>query len=119
MDIIKYLLSDQFIFSAFQVVFLLVTIFAWMKDRGFFTTKGSFSCSVKRGEKSWNYFHLAYALLVVVFVETINTTEAWKGYKTVVTVADLTLLLYLCFFNAWCRNKIIGVISASQQMEER
>lgn len=37
MDIIKYLLTDQFIFPAFQVGFLLFTIFAWAKDRGFFT----------------------------------------------------------------------------------
>jgi hypothetical protein len=119
MDIIKCLLSDQFIFPAFQAGFLLFTIFAWAKDRGLFTPNGSVSLSVKRGEKSWNYFHLAYALLVVVFVEAINTMEAWKGYKTLVTIVDLALLLYLCFFNGWCRNKILGVINASQQMEER
>ena len=118
MDIIKCLLSDQFIFPAFQVAFLLFTIFAWAKNCGFFTPKGLGSLSVKRGEKSWNYFHLAYALLVVVFVAAINTTEAWKGYKTLVTIVDLALLLYLCFFNGWCRNKILDVISASQQMEE-
>ena len=119
MDVVKWLLSDQFIFPAFQVGFLLFTIFAWAKDRGFITQKGSVTASVKRGGESWNHFHLAYALLVVVFVAAISTTEALKGYKTLVTIIDLALLLYLCFFNGWCRNKIIGVISASQQMEER
>ena len=115
----KCILNDQFIFPAFQVGFLLFTIVAWMKDCDLFSTKGSASLSITRGEKSWNYFHLAYALLAVVFVEAINTTEALKGYKTIVTIVDLALLLYLCFFNAWCRNKILGVINASQQMEER
>lgn len=50
--IIKCLLSDQFIFPAFQACFLLFTIFALAKDRGFFTPKGSIKCFVKRGEKS-------------------------------------------------------------------
>jgi hypothetical protein len=119
MDVVKCFLNDQFIFPAFQVGFLLLTAFALAKDRGFLTPKVSVSATVKRGEKSWNYFHFAYALLVVVFVEAINTTEACKGYKTVVTILDLASLLYLCFFNGWFRNKIIRVINSSQQMEER
>ena len=72
MEVIKCLLSDQVIFPVLQVGLVLLAAFAWAKERGYFTPKGPVTLTVKRGEKSWNYFHLAYALLVVVFVETIN-----------------------------------------------
>lgn len=119
MDTVKCLLSDQVIFPAFQFGFVLLAIYAWAKDRGIFTRKGSVSLTVKRGEESWKNFNLAYGVLAVVFLQAINTTEAWKGYKSIITIVDLSLLLYLCFFNAWFRNKTLGVIHSSKEMEER
>ena len=119
MEIVKFLLSDQLTFPAFQLAFLLFAIYACAKDRGIFVRKGSCSLTVKRGEESWKNFNLAYGVLAVVFLQAINATEAWRGYKTVVTIIDLSLLLYLCFFSGWCRNKILGVILSSKEMEER
>jgi hypothetical protein len=74
--------------------------------------------SVKRGEKSWDHFYLAYGILSVIVTQIISLSECGKGYKVFITFVDLGTLLYLAFFNSWFRNKIIGFIVASQTKEE-
>lgn len=74
--------------------------------------------SVKRGDKSWNHFYLAYGILSVIVTQIISISEFGKGYKVLITVVDLALLLYLTFFNSWFRNKTIGFIIVSQSKEE-
>ena len=36
--------------------------------------------SVKRGEKSWNYFYLAYGILSVIIIQIISLCALGKGY---------------------------------------
>jgi hypothetical protein len=74
--------------------------------------------SVKRGEKSWNYFYLAYGVLSVIFIQVISLSESGKGYKVYIALVDLGTLLYLGFFNGWFRNKIIDFVVKSQTKEE-
>ncbi len=118
MIFLRCVASDAIVFSAFQAIFLALFLYAFVKDRGWFTRDTGCSATVKRGKESWANFHLMYGLLVVVFVEVINTTETLKGFKTIITLADLSVLSYLCFFNGWFRNKTIGIIVASQNIEE-
>lgn len=118
MMILKCAVGDTIVFSTFQAIFLSLFLYAFVKDRGWFTLNTGLSATLKRGKESWANFHLMYGLLAVVFVEVINTTETLKGFKTIITLTDLTVLFYLCFFNGWFRNKTIGIISASQNMEE-
>lgn len=116
---LKCAIGDTVAFSIFQALFLVLFLYAFAKDRGWFTRDIDFSGIVKRGKESWANFHLMYGLLAVVFVEAINTTQTLKGFKTIITLADLSVLFYLCFFNGWFRNKTIRIIVASQNMEER
>lgn len=74
--------------------------------------------SCKRGEKSWSYFPLAYGILSVVVTQINSISEFAKGYKVLITVADLAILLYLSFFNSWFRNKTIGFINKSKLKDE-
>ncbi|MCD6295511.1 MAG: hypothetical protein J7M20_11490 [Deltaproteobacteria bacterium] len=74
--------------------------------------------SVKRGEKSWNYFYLAYGILSVIIIQIISLSDFGKGCKVFIVFVDLGTLLYLAFFNSWFRNKIIGFIVKSQTKEE-
>jgi hypothetical protein len=74
--------------------------------------------SVKRGEKSWNYFYLAYGVLSVIVIQIISLSDFGKGCKVFIVFVDLGTLLYLAFFNSWFRNKIIGFIVKSQTKEE-
>jgi hypothetical protein len=73
---------------------------------------------VKRGEKSWNYFYIAYGILSVIVIQIISVSDFAKGCKVFIVFVDLGTLLYLAFFNSWFRNKIIGFIVKSQTKEE-
>ena len=116
---LKCTVGDAVAFPAFQTLFFALFLYAFVKDRGWFARDTGINATVKRGKESWTNFHIMYGLLSVVFVLAINTTEVLKGFKTIITLADLSILFYLCFFNGWFRNKIIGIINASQNMEER
>lgn len=89
------------------------------KEHGWFRWHGGATPSVKRGEKGWGYFPLAYGIASVVLLQVINVAEALEGYKTLISLLDLLILTYLVFFNSWFRNAIIGIISRSQQKWER
>jgi len=114
MDSLKCIFSDSIVFVALHAGLLALFIYAiW----GQWKMKGDMP-SVKRSEKSWNYFYLAYGILSVVVTQIISISEFAKGYKVLITVVDLAILLYLAFFNGWFRNKTIGFIVASQSKEE-
>lgn len=122
-NMINKIFGDWVIFTFIQFLFLVFFMFVFMIDKKFFKNKNknksSLIVEVKRGEISWGYFHFTYGLLSILILEIINTTEAFKGYKTLITITDLSMLLYLCFFSSWFRNKIVGVFSKSKELVEK
>jgi len=111
---LSYLLSDCVLFPIFQLFFISVFLFALITD---FSNRNS-GVAVTRSEISWQYLSLFYGLASVVLLQLINTTEAFKGYKTLITLVNLSVLFYLCFYNSWFRNKIVGLITKSKQKTE-
>lgn len=114
MDSIKCIFGDSVIFVALHIGLITLVIYAILGERKIKRDMAS----TKRGEKSWNYFYLAYGILSVVVTQIISISEFGTGYKVFITIIDLGLLFYLAFFNSWFRNKIIGLIVASQTKEE-
>lgn len=112
------LTGDCVVFSILQLIFLASFVYVYIYDKGWLRAGSGFIVEVKRGEKSWGYFHTVYGFLSIIFLEIINTTDAYKGYKTLITILDLSALLYLCFFSSWFRNKIVGVASKSKELIE-
>lgn len=119
MDTLCFLLSDKVIFPLFEVSFVGLFVFAVLRERGWFVRKTGGIAIVKRGQESWNKFNLTFGIASVVLMQVINSTDALEGYKTIISITNLAMLLYLAFFNSWFRNKTIGIISKSQQKEER
>jgi hypothetical protein len=114
MDSLKCIFSDSIVFVTLHIGLLALVVYAIWGER-----KMKYNMArVKRGDKSWNHFYLAYGILSVVVTQIISISEFGKGYKVVITVMDLAILLYLAFFNSWFRNKTIGLIMASQTKEE-
>jgi len=113
------LLEDCFIFPILQFLFLMSSVVVFIYDRGWLRQARGIVAEVKRGAESWGYFHTVYGFLSIIFLEMINTTEAFKNYKTIVTVIDLGVLMYLCFFSSWFRSKIVGIVSKSKEMIEK
>jgi hypothetical protein len=114
MDSLKYILSDSIVFAVLHLGLLALVFCAIRGERKMKRDMAS----VKRGEESWNHFYLAYGILSVVVTQIISISEFGKGYKVLITVVDLAILLYLAIFNSWFRNKTIGFIVASKNKEE-
>lgn len=106
--------SDSIVFVALHVGLLALVIYA---IRGEWKMKHDM-VSVKRGDKGWNLLCLAYGILSVVVIQIISISEFGKGYKVIITVMDLAILLYLAFFNSWSRNIIIALFVLSKNKEE-
>ncbi len=117
--VVESLFNDEVIFLLFELLFLVLFLYALAKEHGLFTRKTGVVASVKRGEKSWNYFYLAYGIASVVLLQVINSAESLEGYKTIISLINLLMLSYLAFFNSWFRNKIVGFINTSKQKWER
>ena len=114
MDSLKYILSDSIVFVVLHLGLLVLVFCAIWGERKMKRDMAP----VKRGKKSWNHFYLAYGILSVVVTQIISISEFGKGYKVLITVVDLAILLYLAFFNSWFRNKIIGFVVKSRTKEE-
>ena len=65
---IQCILGDSIVFVALHVGLIVLVLYAIWGER---KMKDDIA-SVKRGEKSWNYFYLAYGILSVVVTEMIS-----------------------------------------------
>ncbi len=78
---------------------------------------------IKRGEKNWAYFPLSYNILLTLFVGIISVLPDFGiGYfwciKIILIIICAIILFWLCFFNDWFRNRIVGIFSISANKEE-
>jgi hypothetical protein len=114
MKIFQFMISDMFMILLLHLGLLVIVLYSIF---GSYRMKNDLG-RVKRGEKSWNYFYLAYGVLSVIVIQVIGLSEFGKGYKVFMALVDVGTLLYLGFFNSWFRNKIIGFVVKSQTKEE-
>lgn len=66
------------------------------------------SLTVTRGEKSMAMLAGIFAAAVGVYALAIEVSDVLVGHKSVLVVCDFGVLAYLCFFNNWFRNALIG-----------
>jgi len=64
---------------------------------------------IKRGERSWNYFWMMYALTLAFTLSIINAIPFCWYWKLTVIVLSFLLLGWLCLLNAWFENRILGL----------
>lgn len=117
-DLIHKLFNDCYTFWIFEFLFVALLLQGVISDLGWFRRRSGIKIALTRGYESWSYFAFAYGTTAVVILEIINTTKAAEGYKTILTIADMLILLYLCFYNSWFRNHIVGIVSKSKNKIE-
>lgn len=117
-DLIYKISSDCYTFWIFEFLFFALFLLGVISDLGWFRSKSGVKIELTRGHESWSYFAFAYGTTAVVMLEIINTTKAADGYKTILTIADVAILLYLCFYNSWSRNQIVGIVTKSKNKIE-
>ncbi len=113
-DFLSFLVRDEIIFPLFQLFLFLFLLFACFQDK---LHKGS-GRIVIRGKEGWDYFPLTYGIISVILLQIIGIANSLKEYKAIITLLDLSGLLYLCFYNSWFRNKIIGFLNKSKNKVE-
>lgn len=73
---------------------------------------------VKRGEKSFGWFVIAFTSLLAFGLAIITTLSL--GKITVAIILLYTILIFwLCFLSDWFRNKIVGWFSKLENRIER
>ncbi len=117
-DLIHKLFNDCYTFWTFEFLFVALFLRGVISDLGWFRSKSGITVALTRGHESWSHFAFAYGTTAVVMLEIINTTKAAEGYKTILTIADMAILLYLCFYNSWFRNQIVGIVTKSKNKIE-
>ncbi len=75
--------------------------------------------SIQRGEKSWNRFVIAFFVAFGLASVVVSTAEISGTLMGVLHIANGVVVFYLCFFDSWFRNKIIGFFGRSANMKER
>jgi thiosulfate reductase cytochrome b subunit len=112
--------SDKFIFPLFEGAFLFLFVYALLHEKGFLRNQSNLKLSVEKGKESWGNFTLAFGIAsIIVLMQIINSADALHGYKTIISIVNLLMLIYLIFFNGWFRNKVIGLIIRSQKKIEK
>lgn len=71
-------------------------------------TKVSLEKRIKRGEKSWGFIYRVFGVLLTIFIFIISILPLNLTHKGIVFILGLIFLIYLCLFNAWFQNKLIG-----------
>lgn len=103
---IRFLLSDKVIFPFFELTLFIVFIYAWLVDNVLPNRRGA----VQRGKEGRGIIvKVASAIISALVLEVINNTDVWKEYKVIVILTNLAILAYLCFFNSWFRNELVGL----------
>ena len=118
MDKLLIILNDKVVFLLFEILFFGYFIYAILRDRGCFKREDTVISSIKRCEQSWNNFNLCFGISSVVLIQIINGSEVLIGYKTIISVVNLAMLVYLSYFNSWFRNNTINMVCKVKKRPE-
>ena len=104
-NLIKFL-SDKYMFPLIQALLVILTVIALIKA----SPQQGATLSVERGPQSMALFYGFYAAasgLLVAICLSIDDKIA-KDYRIFWTLLDVLIILYLCLYNPWFRNKLLG-----------
>ncbi|HEY4486450.1 MAG TPA: hypothetical protein VJB70_01820 [Candidatus Paceibacterota bacterium] len=104
LSFVQVLFSDALVFVVLQVLILFVVVYAGVLGRK--KVAKQHAPHVLRAK----YLVLAYSVLSAAFIQAISTTELFAGFKLIITVSNLSVILYLCFFNIWFRAILAHII---------
>lgn len=107
--------KDNIFFWAFQIVLFIIFLIALFIDK----INLNSGKNVTRGKESQYALYYIYGIFIVIVLQIISSTKESENYRTILILSNSLILLYLCFFSSWSRNKIIGFYSYFKQKIER
>lgn len=64
---------------------------------------------IKRGKESWTFIYFVFGILLALILFFISILSIRWCYKITIFIVVIPILIYLCLFNAWFQNKLIGL----------
>jgi hypothetical protein len=115
------LLSDAVLFSALQVALVMFVLFAalrnWFQARK--AGRGSVTLTVTRGDASMARFYGTYAAISGLLIAICLSVDVAKNHRVLWVVIDTVLVAYVCLFNPWFRNLLLGWAERLSKIEKR
>ncbi len=74
---------------------------------------------IKRGNVSMKYFYGTYAAISGLLVAICVSVDVAKDHRVLWMVVDTSVVAYVCLFNAWFRNHLVGFVIYLTRLEER
>ena len=107
MEFLTLISSEKIIFWFFQIIFIIIFVYSVIIEN-FNKSSGR---TVGRGKESQYALYYIYGMLSVILLQIISSSIEIKKNTTFFILLNIIILTYLCFFNSWSRNKIIGIYS--------
>jgi hypothetical protein len=112
---ISELLSDKYLFPVIQILLTVFAIVCWVYGQ---CQSGNFA-KIDRSDITMATFYGIYAALSGLFVAICSQVEIAENYRVIWILTDVTLIAYICIFNPWFRNKLLGLIEYLKKIETR
>jgi len=105
-------ISDDFVFILFQLSLCSLAFLGLLRVNiaRCKAGKGGTKLTIGRGEESMGYFYLVSGAGAILVNQILSLSNAYDGYKCFFSIVDLFIVIYLCVFNSWWRNKIVGLM---------
>ena len=81
--------------------------------------KGGVSFTVTRSNESMGRFFGFYAAISGLLVAICLSSDFAKDHRVFWSILDTTLVAYVCLFNIWFRNKLLGWVEHLTKIETR
>lgn len=71
--------------------------------------KDTLQKNVKRGKESWDFIYLVYGIILAIEFFAIGILPLSWINKIIIFIIAFLISTWLCIFNAWFQNKLIGL----------
>lgn len=115
------LFSDTYLFPALQIALVSFFIFSLLMSliQSIKAGKGGVSLTVTRGNESMGRFFGFYAAISGLLIAICLSTDYAKEHRVFWSVVDTLLVAYICLYNIWFRNKLLGWVAHLTKVEKR
>jgi uncharacterized protein (DUF2062 family) len=111
------------LFPTFQTEIVLTAALCWVKARQIAASGSGVQAQITRGETSLARLGAAFGFGALIITQVNQSAFAahlpWSTDTVAINLLDLAQLAYICFWNAWARNKIIWLFEVSAKLERR
>ena len=120
-NLLLQLSSDSVLFFVLQATLITFVMFAvarnWLAARR--AGRGGATLTVTRGTDSMMRFYGTYVAVSGVLIAVCLSTEVAENHRVFWSLLDSLLVAYVCLYNPWFRNLLLGWVAHLTTIEQR